>query len=66
LPILFERTAEAIRGGVDKTILQLHQRLLVVPEGADLKEFILSGGQILQPVAPLIVPTGVLPTGVDS
>ncbi len=30
-------------------MLQLQQRLLVVPEGADLREFILSGGQVTKP-----------------
>ena len=45
-----KRTADAIRGGVERTILQIEQRLLVVPEGADVREFILTGGQ---PVAAL-------------
>jgi integrase len=40
-----ERTADAIRGGVDRTLLQIQQCLLTVPEGADPKDFILSGGQ---------------------
>src|SRR5205823_3767430 len=30
-----EKTADAIRGGVDRTLLQIQQRLLTVPDGAD-------------------------------
>lgn len=44
------RVADAIRGGIDRTILQLRQRLLVVPEDADVKEFLLSGGQTIKPI----------------
>lgn len=44
-----KRVADAIRGGIDRTILQICQRLLVVPEGADVKEFILSSGQSMAP-----------------
>jgi hypothetical protein len=39
------KIADAIRGGVERTILQIHQRLLLIPDGADVKEFILTGGQ---------------------
>lgn len=39
------RVAEALRGTIDRTILLIEQRLLSVPEDADLKEFILSGGE---------------------
>lgn len=35
-----KRTADAIRGGVERTILQIQQRLLDVPDGADVKDFI--------------------------
>lgn len=45
-----EKTALALKGGVERTILQLGQRLLQVPAGADLKEFVLSGGQVLVPL----------------
>ena len=44
------RTAEALRGTVDRTILLIQQRLLAVPDDADIKEFIVSGGvQIAAP-----------------
>lgn len=39
-----KRTADAIRGGVERTILQIQQRLLVVPDDADIKNFVLTGG----------------------
>lgn len=42
-----KRVADGIRGGIDRTILQIQQRLIRVPEGADVKEFIVSNGQSL-------------------
>ena len=55
------KIADAIRGGVERTILQIHQRLLVIPDGADVKEFILTGGQsvsvpAVQAAAPVDIP----------
>jgi integrase len=46
-----EKTAVALKGSIERTILQLQQRLLRVPDGADVKEFIVSGGQIAVPKA---------------
>jgi hypothetical protein len=46
-----EKTAAALKGGIERTILQLQQRLLRVPDGADVKEFIVSGGQVAVPKA---------------
>ena len=46
------RVADAIRGSIDRTILQIQQRLLVVPDGADPKEFLLTGGKSSTP--PLV------------
>ena len=40
-----QREADAILGGVERTLLQIQQRLLFVPETVDPKEFILTGGQ---------------------
>jgi integrase len=51
------RTAQAIKGGVEKTILQLQQRLLTIPAGADVKDFILTGGQTV--VRPAGAPAAV-------
>ncbi len=47
-----EKLAATLKGSVEKTLLQLQQHLLVVPEGTDLKEFILSGGQVAKPTLP--------------
>ncbi len=51
-----ERVAFALKGCVERTILQLQQRLLVAPDGGDLKEFILSGGQVAKPLSPRDLP----------
>jgi integrase len=40
-----EREAEAIAGSVERTLQLLQQRVLVLPEGADLVTFVLSGGK---------------------
>jgi hypothetical protein len=43
-----QREADAILGGVERTLLQIQQRLLFVPEQVDPKEFILASGQPAQ------------------
>jgi hypothetical protein len=37
--------AQALKGGIEKTIFLLGQRLLHIPDGSDVKEVILTGGQ---------------------
>ncbi len=51
-----EKLAATLKGSVEKTLLQLQQHLLVVPEGTDLKEFVLSGGQVAKPTPPPELP----------
>ena len=41
--------ADSILGGVQKTLMLLQQRVLHLPEGADVLEFVLSGGQVQEP-----------------
>lgn len=45
-------TAEALRGGVEKTLMLLGQGALRVPPGADFLGFIKSGGQCHEPPRP--------------
>jgi integrase len=40
--------AEALRGGVRKTLMLMGQGLLKLPEGVDVVEFVKSGGQLVQ------------------
>ena len=40
--------ADAVVGGIKRTILMLEQGFLQIPEGADVLTFILSGGQTIQ------------------
>ncbi len=57
-----KRAANAIRGGIDRTIHQIQQRLVLIPKGADVKEFILTGGQsVVVPTAQESTPTETLP-----
>jgi len=46
------QTAEALRGGVEKTLMLIDQKVITVPQGADLIAFIKAGGRIDAPVAP--------------
>lgn len=45
-------TAEALRGGVEKTLLMLSQGLLDLPEDGDLVSFVRTGGRSAGPVKP--------------
>ncbi len=45
--------AEALRGGVEKTLMLLGQGLLKLPEEADLIAFVKAGGKVEEPPAPL-------------
>jgi integrase len=49
------RTADAVRGSIDRTVLQIQQRLIAIPDGADVKEFILNSGAAPPKAAPVIV-----------
>src|SRR5205823_811540 len=47
--------ADGILGGVQKTLMLLRQHVLHIPEGADVLEFVLSGGQVQElPKRPTI------------
>ena len=46
--------AEALRGGVEKTLMLLGQGLLKLPNGTDLVAFVKAGGQVEQPPAPVL------------
>ena len=46
------QTAEALRGGVEKTLMRIEQSLLPVPEGADIVAFVRSDGQAPHKAAP--------------
>jgi hypothetical protein len=39
-----QQTAEALRGGVEKTLMLVRNGALAVPEGADVIEFVKHGG----------------------
>jgi integrase len=45
--------AEALRGGVERTLMLLTQGLLRLPEGADLIAFVKAGGKVEEPSPPL-------------
>lgn len=40
------QTAEALRGGVEKTLMLIEQKAIRVPEGADVVAFVKNGGKI--------------------
>ena len=40
-----QREADAIAGSVERTLQLLEQRVLAIPDGADLVTFVLSGGK---------------------
>jgi integrase len=44
--------AEALRGGVEKTLMLLSQGLLRIPEGTDVINFIKNGGKVEEQAAP--------------
>lgn len=44
--------AEALRGGIDKTLMLMNQGLLRVPENADVLEFVRTGGVHTEPPKP--------------
>ena len=43
--------AEALRGGVEKTLMMVGQGLLKVSQGADMIAFVRAGGKIEEPAA---------------
>ncbi len=45
-------TAQALRGGVEKTLMLLDQSALRIPAGADVVEFVKNGGKVEEPAAP--------------
>lgn len=47
-----QQMAEALLGGVEKTLLFIGQGLLEVPAGCDLIEFVRSGGKVKEPKRP--------------
>jgi hypothetical protein len=40
------QTAEALRGGVEKTLMLIGQKVLHVPDGADVVAFVKNGGKV--------------------
>jgi hypothetical protein len=47
-----KQTAEALRGGVEKTLMLMGQGVLAVPEGADVVAFVRGGGKVTEPPKP--------------
>lgn len=47
-----KQTAEALCGGVEKTLMLMGQGIVRMPEGADLVSFVRSGGKVEEPVQP--------------
>ncbi len=47
-----KQTAEALRGGVEKTLILMGQGALAVPEGADVVAFVRAGGNLTEPPKP--------------
>jgi integrase len=45
--------ADALRGGVEKTLMMLNQGLLQLPKGADVVGFVKAGGKVAEPALPL-------------
>jgi integrase len=43
--------AEGLKGGIEKTLMLLDQKVLKVPPGLDVLSFVLSNGQVEQPAA---------------
>jgi integrase len=48
-----QRTAEALRGGVEKTLMLIGQGILLCPEDGDLVEFVRSGGKAVSAPKPV-------------
>jgi integrase len=47
-----QKTAEALRGGVEKTLMLIGQGLLKVPVGADVAAFVKAGGRVEEKAQP--------------
>jgi integrase len=47
-----KQTADALRGGVEKTLMLLGQGALIIPEGGDIIAFVRSGGKTAEPPRP--------------
>ncbi len=47
------QTAEALRGGVEKTLMLIEQRILRLPDGADVVAFVRAGGMVEEPPKPV-------------
>ena len=47
------QTAEGLRGGVERTLMLIEQKVLRVPEGADVVAFVKAGGQPEEEPRPL-------------
>jgi integrase len=43
--------AEALRGGIEKTLMRIEQNLLKVPAGLDIVTFVKNDGQVVEPVS---------------
>jgi hypothetical protein len=50
------QTAEALRGGVEKTLMLIGRGALQVPEGADAVLFVKNGGKVVEPATPAPAP----------
>jgi integrase len=46
-----ESIAQGLVGGIEKTLMLLDQKVLKVPEGADVQSFIVTGGQVQEALA---------------
>ncbi len=46
--------AEALRGGVEKTLMLMGQGLLRLPDGADVIAFVKTGGKVEEPPSPVV------------
>jgi hypothetical protein len=52
--------AQGMKGGIEKTLMLLDQKVLKVPDGVDVLSFVVGNGQVEQPPAKAstVVPTG--------
>ncbi len=51
-----KQTADALHGGVEKTLMLVGQGILRVPEGADVISFVRNGGKVDEPSSPALPP----------
>jgi len=51
-----KQTADALRGGVEKTLMLIGQKALQVPEGADIIAFVKNGGKVVEEGKPAPAP----------